>query len=154
MKETGTTDLPLLPWFWNPEVLVASPPGVHCFKAGLEYVHGGISAQELVVPRISVTAAAAGTFRSKITSLKWVGLRCRVTIESAAPGLKVDLRGRAADASTSMVEGRQPRELAADGTVSLPVEDPSDEGVAAAVVLLSPDGRVIHSEPTIIGEGA
>jgi len=150
MKEMTSTDLPLLPWHWNPTVMIASPPGVGCFKAGVEYVHGGISVQELVVPRISVRTSAAAA-QPRLASVKWVGMRCRVSVIDAIPGLKVDLRTRPADPEATRVEGRQAREVSPDGTVSIPVADPADEGMAAMIVLLSTDGRVLHSMPTEIG---
>ncbi|MCC7265547.1 MAG: BREX-1 system phosphatase PglZ type B, partial [Candidatus Latescibacteria bacterium] len=151
MKEGATTYLPMVPWHWNPMVSMASPPGVGCFKAGLEYAHGGISLQELVVPRMVIRAAGAAS-QARLATIKWVGLRCRVTVEGASSELKVDLRTRPADPGTSKVEGGAARELAVDGTVSLPVSDPSEEGTAVVVVLLAPDGRVVHSLTTVIGE--
>lgn len=151
MKEAATTELPLLPWYWNSAVSIASPPGVGCFKAGLEYAHGGISLQELVVSRMKVRAEGTAS-QSRLSGIKWVGLRCRVTVQGAIPGLRVDLRARPADPASSKVEGSVPREVAADGTTSLPVSDPAEEGTAAVVVLLSPDGQVIHSLHTVIGE--
>ena len=144
MRETATTDLPLMPWHWNPDVAIASPPGVGCFKAGMEYAHGGISLQELVVPRVLVRAEGPEIAQARLADVKWVGLRCRVTIQGAVPGLRVDLRARPADPDSSKVEGGGAREVSADGTVSLPVSDPGDEGAAGVVVLLSPEGRVIH----------
>jgi hypothetical protein len=70
------------------------------------------------------------------------------------PGLKVDLRGRVAEAK-SKVEGGKPKEVSEDGTVSLAVESPDDEGSAAHVVLLSNDeGTVLGSQLTTIGGGA
>ncbi|MGH7930050.1 MAG: BREX-1 system phosphatase PglZ type B, partial [Candidatus Binatia bacterium] len=154
MKETSTTELPVVGWHWNPSVSIASPPGIGCFKAGKEYDHGGISLQELVVPRILVRRAAQAVDIAKISGVKWVGLRCRVTIEGAAPGLKVDLRGRVAEAR-SKVEGGKPKEVSEDGTVSLAVGSPDDEGTAAHVVLLASDGTtVLDSQLTTIGGGA
>ena len=151
MKETASTDLPLVGWHWNPSVSIASPPGIGCFKAGKEYDHGGISLQELVVPRMKVTARASDAEHAKLGSVKWIGLRCRVIVENPAPSLRVDLRGRAADAASTKVEGKQPRELSEDGTVSLPMADDREEGAAAHVVLLGPDGTVLQSLLTTIG---
>jgi hypothetical protein len=151
MKETANTDFPVVDWHWNPSVSVASPPGSGCFKAGKEYDHGGISLQELVVPRILVRPAAGAAQPAKIGSVKWVGLRCRVTIEGAASGLKVDLRGRVAEAK-SKIEGGKPKEVSEDGTVSLAVESPDDEETAAHVVLIAADGTVLASVLTTIGE--
>jgi hypothetical protein len=154
MKNTSSTELPVVGWYWNPLVTIASPPGIGCFKAGKEYDHGGISLQELVAPRILVRRAAGSVDIAKIAGVKWVGLRCRVTIEGTAPGLKVDLRGRVAEAK-SKVEGGEPKEVSEDGTVSLPAESPDDEaGLEAYVVLLSNDGTVLDSKVTTIGGGA
>jgi hypothetical protein len=154
MKDTSNTELPVVGWHWNPAVTIASPPGIGCFKAGKEYDHGGISLQELVVPRITVKPAAGAVEIAKIAGVKWVGLRCRVTVEGAVPGLKVDLRGRVAEAK-SKTEGGKPKEVSEDGTVSLAVESPDDEGTAAHVVLLSNDeATVLDSQLTTIGGGA
>jgi len=154
MKDTSSTELPVVGWHWNPAITIASPPGIGCFKAGKEYDHGGISLQELVVPRILVRAAAGAVEIAKIADVKWVGLRCRVTVERAVPGLKVDLRGRVAEAK-SKVDGGMPKEVSEDGTVSLAVASPDDEGTAAHIVLLSNDeANVLDSKLTTIGGGA
>ena len=152
MKTTGATDLPALPWFWNPDVTIATPPGVGCFRAGLEYAHGGLSLQEMVIPRMTVRAGGAATGQARIAGVKWVGLRCRVSVQNMVPELTADVRGRPADAKSSKVEGGQPREIGVDGTVSLPVGDDRDAGSAAVVVLLSPEGTPLHTLPTVIGE--
>lgn len=151
LKSGAISELPLYPWYWNPEVSVASPSGIGCFMAGMEYSHGGISAQESVIPRMTVTAAANMAMTSKIVAVKWVGLRCRVTVEVPAAGLKVDLRRRAADEDSSKVEGKKPKDLAPDGTVSLAVPDDQEMGNTAVVVLLTADGKAIHTFPTEIG---
>jgi hypothetical protein len=152
MKTTGSTGLPTLPWHWNAEVTIATPPGAGCFRAGVEYAHGGLSVQEMVVPRLTLRAGGTGAGQPRIASVKWVGLRCRITVQSVAPGLLADVRARAADAKSSKLEGGCPRELGADGTVSLPIADDRDAGCAAVVVLLHPDGSPTHSLPTVIGE--
>jgi hypothetical protein len=150
MKESGATDLPLMPWYWNHAVQVATPHGIGCFKAGLEYAHGGLSLQELVIPRMTITTGAANA-AGRLDSLKWIGLRCRVTVAGPFAGLRVDLRGRAADAASSKLESRQPKEVSADGTVSLAPQDTADEGAAAVVVLLGSDDQVLDTRPTVIG---
>jgi hypothetical protein len=151
MKEMVATELPTLPWHWSPAVQIASPPGVGCFKAGEEYTHGGISLQELIVPRIIVKASGSSGRQSKIANVKWVGLRCRLTVEGAISEIKADLRTMQADAASSKVEGRMPREVGEDGTVSLPVADDRDEGIEVDVVLINQDGHILHSLRTVIG---
>jgi hypothetical protein len=150
LKQTTATDLPVLPWHWRAEIQVASPPGVGCFVAGMEYAHGGISVQEMVVPRLTVRRTVAGV-QVKLADMKWVGLRCRVAVQPPIAGQRVDIRTRAADAATSRVEGAEPRQTGADGTVSLPMADNRDEGTAAFVVLLADDGRVLDLKNTVIG---
>jgi hypothetical protein len=151
MKEMVATELPTLPWYWNPLVQIASPPGVGCFKAGEEYMHGGISLQELIVPRLIVKASESSGKQSRLANIKWIGLRCRVTVQDAVPGLEVDLRIRQADAASSKVDGIAPREVSEDGTVSLPIADDRDEGIEIEVVLISKDGHILHSLRTVIG---
>jgi len=151
VKTTASTELPTMPWFWNPDVTIATPPGAGCFRAGMEYTHGGLSVQEMVVPRLTIRSGLAPTGQAKISTVKWVGLRCRVSIQNAIPGIMADVRGRPADAKSSKVEGRQPRELGSDGTVSLPVGDDREIGNAAVVVLLGPDGSLLNTVPTVIG---
>jgi hypothetical protein len=152
MKTTGITDLPMLPWHWNPGVTIATPPGAGCFRAGLEYTHGGVSAQESVVPRLTIRAGMTASGQARISAVKWVGLRCRVSVQHAMPGMKADVRGRPADARSSKIEGGQPREIGSDGTVSLPVGDDRETGNAAVIVLLGPDGTPAQTVPTVIGE--
>lgn len=152
VKALGATEFPTMPWHWNPDVTIATPPGTACFRAGLEYAHGGLSVQEMVVPRLTIRAGMEASGKAKISAVKWIGLRCRVSVQNANPGMKADVRGRPADAMSSKTEGGQPREIGLDGTVSLPVRDDREIGNAAVVVLLSPDGTPIHTLPTIIGE--
>ena len=151
VKTAAATDLPSMPWHWNSAVTIATPPGAACFRAGMEYAHGGLSVQEIVVPRLTIHTEGAANGLAKITGVKWVGLRCRVSVENAASGMKSDVRGRQADPKSSKVEGGKPREIGSDGTVSLPLSDDRDEGNAAVVVLLAPDGTVINAIPTVIG---
>ena len=154
IKAAGATNLPSAPWHWNPEVTIATPPGAGCFRAGVEYAHGGLSVQESVVPRLTIRAGASAGGEARIATVKWIGLRCRVAVQHAREGLSVDVRGRPADARSSKVEGGRPREIGADGTVSLPIGEDREVGNAAVVVLLGSDGAPVHTQPTVIGENA
>src|SRR5262249_13904222 len=120
---------------------------VHCFYAGTEYAHGSLSLQECLVPEFRVrtkkTMAAA-----TIESIKWVRMRCRISIKGAATDLKVDLRTKLANAGSSLVTPKSPEE---DGTVSLAVEDEDAVGTAAFAVLLTADGQVIDKRSTTVG---
>ena len=52
----ASVDVPTVPWFWDPDVRIALAPGATCFEANKEYEHGGVSPQECIVPRLTVTA--------------------------------------------------------------------------------------------------
>lgn len=152
VKWTGSTDMSCLPWHWNPSVTIATPPGAGCFRAGIDYSHGGLSVQEMVIPRIRIRPASTDEGQAKMVAVKWVGLRCRVTVQPVMPGLQVDLRARAADPGSSKVEGGQPRSVGDDGTVSLPVGDDREMGAAGVLVLLAQNGALLHTLPTMIGD--
>lgn len=152
VKSMASTELPTLPWHWNAEVAIATPPGAGCFIAGVEYAHGGLSLQEMVVPRLTIRAGAVAVGQAKITAAKWVGLRCRVSIQNAIAGMNVDIRGRPADAKSSKLDGSRAREIGSDGTASLIVGDDREIGAVAAIVLLGLDGAPIHTVSTVIGE--
>ena len=145
----STVRVPTVPWYWNAAERVAVGPGIACFGAGNEYAHGGLSLQESLVPVLRVTAGAvSATAGASITSVNWVGLRCRVRIDPARPGLSVDLRTRVNDADSSASGTRQ---VDAEGTASLLVADDEFEGTSAAVVILDAGGQVIARQSTIIG---
>jgi len=96
-----------------------------------------------------VTAGeAAPKASAEIKEVNWAGLRCRVRVETAQPGLLVDLRTKVNDAgsSVSKVRALDPR-----GSVSLLVADDELEGSPAVVVVLDASGHVIAKQPTIIG---
>jgi len=56
LKEGAITDQQTVPWHWDPNVRIAVASGIRCYEAGQEYEHGGLSPQECVTPRITVTA--------------------------------------------------------------------------------------------------
>jgi hypothetical protein len=138
----------LLPWRWAGEVGVALAPGVTCYQAGMEYAHGGLSLQECVTPVLEITHAPKAV-AVVFTDVKWIGLRCRVTLDKGAPGLRVDLRTKAADPASSLAKGG--KEVDAEGKASLPVEDDSFVGGAAALVVIDPQGVIIIKIPTTVG---
>ena len=145
----STVRVPTVPWYWNAAERVAVGPGIACFGAGNEYAHGGLSLQESLIPVLRVTAGAvSATAGASITSVNWVGLRCRVRIDPARPGLSVDLRTRVNDADSSVSEMRQ---VDAEGAASLLVADDELEGTPAAVVILDAGDQVIARQSTIIG---
>ncbi|QEI04952.1 BREX-1 system phosphatase PglZ type B [Pigmentiphaga aceris] len=138
-------------WDWCKDVQVAYAPGVACFSAGTEYAHGGISLQECLVPMLQLQVAGASGEAASVTirSVVWKGLRCSVVVEGAAPGRRVDIRTKAALASSSLVSSTKALE---GGKASLAVADDDHMGAAAVVVVLSADGEVLQKRATAVGE--
>lgn len=143
-----TTSLQTVPWHWDPEVEVAVAPGISCFTAGKEYEHGGLSPQECVVPVLTVRASAPAGPPVAISGIKWRSQRCNLEISGPASGFSADLRGKAADAATSVV--LSVKAFSESGQVSLVVEDADRNGQAVFAVVLE-DGRVVAQTLTIIG---
>ena len=145
----STVQTPVVGWHWNPDQRVAVAPGVACFGASHEYAHGGLSLQESLIPDMRVIAGAEPALAAlRITGVAWVGLRCRVRIDGAGPGLSVDLRTRVGDTASSVSD---PRAVDAGGAASLLVADDALEGTSAAVVVLDADGQVLARQSTIVG---
>lgn len=138
-------------WDWCKDVQVAYAPGVTNFIAGAEYAHGGISLQECLVPVLELHGLGAVGAVSAVTlkSVTWKGLRCTVVVEGASPGQRVDIRTKAALASSSLAASARPLE---GGKASLAVGDDDHMGAAAMVVVLGPDGEVLSKQSTTVGE--
>ena len=149
IKGGSKVEVPTVRWHWNAHERVAVAPGIACFSASNEYAHGGLSLQESLVPVIRVTAGeAAAKATAEIAKVNWAGLRCRVRVEAARPGLSVDLRTKVNDAGSSVSHACV---LDAKGAASLLVADDELEGTPAVVVVLDASGHVIAKQPTIIG---
>jgi hypothetical protein len=142
-------DVPVLPWYWNPEVRIACPPGIGSFIAGAEYAHGGVSLQECVIPELTVERGAE-VARATIAETQWRGMRLRVRASASIPGLRVDLRTNAKQPATSLVASA--KELDANGEASLVVVDDKHEGSAAIVVVLDRGNNILDRRPTTVGE--
>lgn len=147
-KPGSKVEVPQRTWHWSPSVWVALAPGISCFVAGIEYAHGSLSLQECLVPEMHIRTSKT-TPAASIESVRWVRMRCKVTIDGNGPGLRVDLRTKVADASSSLATAKP---VEADGTASLVVTDEDAVGTSAVVVLLAADGQVIAKEPTTVGE--
>jgi len=139
-----------LTWSWCPDVRIAMAPGIGSFIAGQEYGHGGLSLQESIIPSVTVTRSqgVADIAPVRVQEIKWTGLRCRVTVGSAAVGLAVDLRHKAGDPATSKAGGGK---MLKEGKASLVVEDDESEGEAISLVVLTAQGEVIARVATVIG---
>jgi len=150
LKSKSSVKVPTMMWHWSRDVRIAIAPGISCFKAGLDYAHGSLSVQECLIPEFTVRKGKRARPEASIESIKWVGLRCRVQVEGATPGLKADIRTKPADASTSLAQAKA---VDKDGSAALLVEDREGtlQGMAAVVVLLASDGRAIARQSTMVG---
>lgn len=149
VKGHSTPSIPTYPWYWNPVLRIASPPGIGAFVSNTEYAHGGVSLQECVIPDIVVERGAEAT-SATITEVTWRGMRCRVAVRTNTPGVMVDLRLNFKQAASSIAASA--KELASNGETSLAVSDDKHEGAAASVVVFDASGRVLDYKPTTVGE--
>ncbi|MDF1595133.1 MAG: BREX-1 system phosphatase PglZ type B [Acidimicrobiia bacterium] len=151
LKAGSVVETPTVPWFWDQDVRIAIAPGVTCFEAGKEYEHGGVSPQECIVPRLTVTVGVSpmATDGPEITSVKWLGLLCRIELTGAGSGVIADLRALPADPKTSIAE--EAKETFREGKVSLIVPDEEHEGEPAHLVLVGPDGQILVQRQLIVG---
>jgi hypothetical protein len=151
LKDGAVVNVATVPWFWDQDVRIALAPGVTCFEAGKHYEHGGVSPQECIVPRLSVTAGLPGsaTTGPEITKITWLGLLCRIEVTGVAPGVVVDMRALPADPKTSIVESA--KETAGADKVSLLVPDEELEGQRAHLVFVAPDGEILAQREVSVG---
>ena len=148
VRGESTTDVPTYPWHWNENVRIASPPGIGSFWANVEYAHGGVSAQECVVPELDVERGEEAV-QGKIATIQWRGMRCRITVETNT-AVRVDLRLNWKQPSTSIVSTS--KDVGANGECSFAVSEDKHEGIAATLVLLDGGGNVLDYKPTTVGE--
>ena len=75
-------------------------------------------------------------------------------VERAADcaGVRVDVRTTQSDPGTSLLTDKQARETTPEGKVTVFLEDDSDVGKTAEIVLLDASGKVIDSLPTKLEE--
>lgn len=151
LKDGAVVETPTVPWFWDPNVRIALAPGVTCFEAGKEYEHGGVSPQECIVPRLTITAGAAPTTTGgpEITRVKWLGMLCRIELTGVGHGAVADLRALPADPTTSIAE--EAKETSGGGRVSLVVPDEDHEGERAHLVLVAPDAQILAQREVVVG---
>ncbi|WP_321894632.1 BREX-1 system phosphatase PglZ type B [Paraburkholderia heleia] len=149
VKGDSKPNVPIYSWYWNVHVHIASPPGAGSFAPNTEYSHGGVSPQECVVPELIVERGGQSTV-AKITSAAWRGMRCRVSITTNDPSVRVDLRLNWKQATTSIAASV--KEVGPAGEASIAVADDSHEGAAATLVVLDPAGVVLDRMPTTVGE--
>lgn len=150
IKEGAQTELPTVPWYWDPDVRIALAPGIECFEANQVYEHGGASPQECVVPRIAVTAAAAGEAAGvEIAKTRWRGLTLVVEFAELPAGATVDLRTSAGDPASSVAQ--RGRATSQPNKVMLLVEDDDLEGTHVRLIVATKDQTLLIDHPTTVG---
>lgn len=147
VRDGATPQITMHPWYWNPEVRIASPPGAGAYVAGTIYAHGGISPQECVVPELTFERGAS-VATAKINKIEWKRLRCVVTITTNNPAIQADVRSNWKQPTTSLVVA--PKAAGETGNVNLAVRD-EFEGQSVMVVLLDEQGDVVDKHSTIVG---
>ncbi len=151
LKTEAQTDAQAFKWYWNPTVMMASPPGAGSYRAGVEYAHGGVSLQEIVTPVLRISATQTMGAVARLIEAKWTGAKCRVSVGGGGSEMRVDVRTSQSDPNSSLLTDKQAREITADGKVTVFLEDDADIGKQAEVVLLDASGQVIHALPTTLG---
>lgn len=151
IKGNALVEVPKSPWFWNPDEYWASPPGVRCFVEGNQYAHGGLSLQECVIPVLNIKSGAAAASSASIEHVQWVGLRCRVEVQTQAKDLSADIRTKANDPESSLLPGKKAKLLDEHGKVGLIIEDEDFMESAAKLVILDSSMRLVAKQDVTIG---
>ena len=126
--------------------------GAGCFRASMEYSHGGVSLQEMVTPVLRAMATRPSGGSARILEAKWTGAKCRVSVGGHCVGVRVNVRTSQSDPDTSLLADKQARETTPEGKVTVFLENDSDIGKNAEIVLLDASGQAIHSLSTTLGE--
>ena len=150
VKGGSTPDIPTYPWYWNPVLRIASPPGIGAFVANTEYAHGGISLQECVIPDLVVERGEEAV-SAAITEISWRGMRCRVTVRTNAAGL-CSRSSAELEAGGVQHRGEPPRNWTP--TAKRALLSRTTDTKARRPPLSSPtrSGRVLDYKPTTVGE--
>ena len=149
LKDSVSISGLVVAWHWNPSVSVAMAPSISSFIAGRHYEHGGLSLQECLTPILNIKSKFAILSQAKatITSKRWVGLACKVQVETGDKVFAV-LRKKPADEESNICVMKQIK----DGGCSLLVEDDDYEGSSVVLVLLDSAGQLLAKQATIVGE--
>jgi hypothetical protein len=147
----SSTTMQTVPWTWDSDISIAIPPGSAAFQAGQVYEHGGVSPQECVTPMLVIRGAAGAAVSTAVLSIaaRWRGLRAVVSVSGAPVGASVDLRRKAGDSLTSLVEAAAA--LDGEGTAKLLLEDEELIGTTVFVVVLDQAGMVTGQTMVEVG---
>lgn len=153
IKEGARTEEELYPWYWNPNRYFALANGISCYRSGQEYTHGGLSIQECLTPRITITNQDKLLVDNAVefTDVVWRGLRCNVAVLGDYGNSSVDIRLHAGNIETSVVLSA--KKFNESGTASVVIEDEDLEGREAFIVLVDDRGQLVAQTSTVIGGG-
>lgn len=147
LKPNAQSTVPTIPWAWDASVAIAIAPGLTCFEAGKRYEHGGLSLQECVIPTLTVRSQAPAAASASITTVGWTNLRCTVECAGDLSGVQIDVRRKASDPASSMLDA--PETDISESTRFLVSDE--YEGEAAFVVLLDGSGKLLMQSMTTVG---
>ncbi len=149
LKESVSFGGLVVAWHWNPDVSIAMAPNISSFIAGRHYEHGGLSLQECVTPVLKIRSLASTLSKATaaIKSKKWIGLRCKIEVETGDEVYAV-LRTKPADENSNIC----PKKKIITGSCTLMVEDDDLEGSSSVLVLLDSEGQLLDKQATIVGE--
>ncbi len=152
IKAGSASQARIFPWYWNPIQQFALADGVGCYRAGIEYAHGGLSLQECLTLTLVVGSLQNQVSRAvTITDVGWKQLRCTVAVEGDFADLTVDVRRQPGNPATSVVVST--KLFKQTGVASVVVEDDDLAGKTATVVVLDAAGALIAQLDTVIGGG-
>ncbi len=151
IKPGAMTDERLYPWYWNPDQQFALADGISCYRANLEYAHGGLSLQECLNLELRISRGHVRQSQVDITDVTWRGLRCSVAVVGDSAGLSLDLRTQAGSAASSVVKSVKP--FQGRESASVVVVNEELEGENAAIVLIDEKGELVAQQDTVIGGG-
>ena len=150
LAEGVEVDVPVVPWTWDPSVRIAVAPDIRVFSGSPMYEHGGVSPQECVTPIVIARQGAAPVGPIEF-DVAWAGLRARLTVTGAPDGARVDLRRKAGDPATSVIDGGRP--IDETGAVTFLVADDDLEGTGGFVVIVDAKGASLAVRQVTIGGG-
>jgi len=147
LRDGARSEVQRVPWSWGPSVDIAMATGIHVFREGIDYAHGGLSLQECLIPVLTVTRSAKARKKSVgIKDVKWTRMRCRVTLDQAIAGVTVEVRRTVGD------DDALASKLTDDkGHASLVVEDEDLLGTHAVIVVLDQQLQLLAKHDTRIG---
>jgi hypothetical protein len=150
LKPGVKSDQRQVSWYWNSVYHIAVADGISCFRNGIEYDHGGISLQECLTLKMTVSPGSSIELKTiNFREIVWRGQRCIIALDGSYNGLSIDIRMKPADPGSSIVfKHNQVRE---DGTASVVVENEDLHGQEAYIILINQENKLVSQNKTRVG---